>query len=270
MKKKLFSILIAAACVVCSNVMSVTSTSAASMDEIAYTTVQSSEYTDAKEFISKIDFAECYDIPNLDPELKSDLQAVENFVSTHTHYTMEEINSLVQPATQSQSMSFNNRRDLLKSGYDYSKLVPDSKSHLNAEDRKVFNSNPTLGLIVLVQGSYANSSEKNRFGNNTWATNGDAYRHALWNALGTYYAGSTYMASFATAHEKGASNYNPSSVDTKMDLQNNKSGRSLITSGFIPSNPKDNGLVSYEISKKVASAAKKRKSGAFRQGRDNL
>ena len=70
------------------------------MDEIAYTTVQSSEYTDAKEFISKIDFAECYDIPNLDPELKSDLQAVENFVSTHTHYTMEEIATSITEANK--------------------------------------------------------------------------------------------------------------------------------------------------------------------------
>ncbi len=54
-----------------------------------------------------------------------------------------------------------------------------------------------------------------------WQYNGDAFRHAYWNALMTKSIGKKYAEKFATAHESTS----PDGLDKTMDLTNNRIGR---------------------------------------------
>jgi hypothetical protein len=56
---------------------------------------------------------------------------------------------------------------------------------------------------------------------------GDAYRHALWNALGAKRLGNTVMEQLATAHEDIEPDYEYRFKEQEMDLFNNDVGRSL-------------------------------------------
>lgn len=60
-----------------------------------------------------------------------------------------------------------------------------------------------------------------------WNGKGDAYRHALWNALGAKRLGNTLMEELATAHEDKLPSYEYSYKEDEMDLFNNEVGRGL-------------------------------------------
>lgn len=215
-----------------------------------------SEYERARDFVSNIDFDFFLSLPDLGDDVIADLKNIQNYITTHNNYTMTDICELTEPANTDSNI-------VLYTRYDYSSLLPTSKDLLNDEEKEVFNSNPAYGLSVLLQASYANSQEQSRFGSNTWATNGDAFRHALWNALGAHFTSESYMCRFATAHETGASGYNPNSIDTKMDLRNNASGRSLVKSMDLPSNPPNGMVIPYLISNNIATATKNGKLVRF-------
>lgn len=121
-------------------------------------------------------------------------------------------------------------------------------------------------MIVLAQADYANKSEKGVFGSNSWGTNGDAYRHALWNAMGAKGVGDSYMAAFATAHETGSAGYNPNSIDTQMDLKNNAKGRELLKSMKFPSRPPNGMTIPYIIRNEIAKAVANGKMVRFVSG----
>lgn len=205
------------------------------------------EYDDAVKLISTIDFEYYTNSSTLGDDVKNDLERIQEYVSTHEQYTIEDLNAIIEPADT-------NQKSKSLSDYDYTKFLPTSKDVLNAEEKEIFNSNPAYGLSVLLQASYANDQEASRFGSNTWATNGDAFRHALWNALGTHYTSEAYMESFATAHETGSLHYNADSIDTKMDLQNNAAGRSLVQDMKLPVNPPNAMVIPYLISNNIAAA----------------
>ena len=214
------------------------------------------EYLEAEKYIANIDFNYFYNSTNIGDDVKKDLKRIQEFISAKEKYTIEDLNTVIEPA----NTNINNSS---RAGYDYSKLLPTSKDVLNANEKVVFNSNPAYGLSVLLQASYANSQEAGRFGSNTWATNGDAFRHALWNALGAHFTSQSYMERFATAHETGSSDYNANSIDTQMDLKNNASGRSLVKSMVLPSNPPNGMVIPYLISNNIATATKNGKLVRF-------
>lgn len=209
-------------------------------------------YTDpeaviAVEFVSKIDFEFYLSYPGLGEDIISDLTNIHNYITSHKYYTISDLNKLIEPVKKSNERNPRTR-------YDYSTLLPSSKIDLNDEETEVFNSNPIFGLFVLLQAAYANDQELCRFGSNTLGTNGDAFRHALWNALGTYYSSESYMQSFATAHETGSAYYNPNSVETQMDLYNNSMGRTLVSYMNLPSDPPNGMTIPYLMGNYIASA----------------
>lgn len=214
------------------------------------------EYTKAKDFVANINFDFFFSSSDLGEDVIADLKNIQDYITSHREYTMDDLCDLVEPAKTRVNANHATK-------YDYSSLLPTSKDVLNAKEKEVFNSNPIYGLSVLLQASYANSQEKGRFGSNTWATNGDAFRHALWNALGTQFTSESYMRRFATAHETGSSDYDPNSIDTKMDLRNNATGRSLVKSMDLPSNPPNGMVIPYLISNNIATATKNGKLVRF-------
>lgn len=202
------------------------------------------EYDEAREFVSNIDFTFFLSSSDLGEDIIADLKCIQNYINSHENYTINDLTKLIEPAKES----------INSKNYDYSVLLPTSKDLLNDEEKALFNSNPLYGLSVLLQASYANSQELGRFGANTWATNGDAFRHALWNALGAHFTSESYMNQFATAHETGSNGYDQNSIDTQMDLQNNATGRSLVNYMSLPSNPPNGMIIPYLISNNIASA----------------
>ena len=222
----------------------------------AQTQINQNDYSEAKEYIANIDFDYFYNSADVGDDVKEDLKRIQEFIATKQKYTIEDLNAVITPADI-------NPNKISRASYDYSKLLPTSKDMLNAKEKEVFNSNPAYGLSVLLQASYANSQEAGRFGSNTWATNGDAFRHALWNALGAHFTSQSYMEKFATAHEKGSADYNANSIDTQMDLKNNASGRSLVKSMDLPSNPPNGMVIPYLISNNIATATKNGKLVRF-------
>lgn len=218
--------------------------------------ISRNKYDEAEEYVSNIDFDYFYNSFDIGDDVKTDLKKIQEYISLNEKYTIEDLNKIIEPANINEN--YNSR-----AGYDYAKLLPTSKELLNANEKVVFNSNPAYGLSVLLQASYANSQEVGRFGSNSWATNGDAFRHALWNALGTHFTSQSYMERFATAHETGLPSYNANSIDTQMDLKNNATGRSLVKSMDLPSNPPNGMVIPYLISNNIATATKNGKLVRF-------
>ena len=235
----------------CLSVCAINAISAVSTSAIAIKNVKE---TKIEAYIESFDFEECYNSDTLGQDVKNRLMKIQKYVSKNSDYTIEELNEVVGTINESSSMS--KAVEVSKASYDYSKHLPTSLTQLNSKEKVVYNSNPTWGLVVLVQADFANTQEKAHFGSNSWGTNGDAFRHALWNAMGARGTSGSYMASFATAHETGSSNYNPNSVDTKMDLQNNAKGRSLLKSMSFPSRPANGMVIPHIITVNIATAAK--------------
>lgn len=209
-------------------------------------------------YFDEFNFAEYYVSDSLGQDVKDGLKKIQDYISENVSYTLDDLNNVVGKIDENIPVT--------RAGFDYTKYLPTSADQLNSQEKAIYNNNPAWGLVVLAQADYANKSEKGRYGSNSWGTNGDAYRHALWNALGARGTSDAYMASFATAHEAGSPDYNPNSIDTKMDLQNNATGRSLLKSMSFPSRPPNGMTIPYIITNNIANAVKGGKMVRFVAG----
>jgi Skp family chaperone for outer membrane proteins len=242
--KKKFSIALCLMLAIAMCSLSIVNTAALSM-----LSADVADNSDLKTKIGYIDFSYCYKSKTLGEDVKQDLKNVEKYIKQTKKYSLSDLNKLIKKADKASFDTYS-----ISKGTDYSKYLPTSKVQLNSYEKKVFNSNPTYGMVVLVQADYANKQEKNRFGSNTMGTNGDAFRHALWNAMGARGTSVKYMEQFATAHEKGSRNYNPRSVDTQMDLKNNAIGRNLLKSMKFPNRPPNGMTIPFIITTNIANA----------------
>ncbi len=236
----------------CGNIFAEGITVSEKSEEIEYAAYEE----DFKVYMEYFDFEECYNSDTLGSDVKEMLKIVEEYINKNADYSIAELNEELGTINKVPT-------DISTISNDYSKYLPSSLVELNDEEVAVFNRNPTWGLVVLVQADYANKEEKKRFGSNTWATNGDAYRHALWNALGARGTSQEYMKSFATAHESGSPDYNINDIDTQMDLINNSRGRELLKTMTFPSRPSNGMTIPYIICSNIANAVENGKLVRF-------
>lgn len=105
---------------------------------------------------------------------------------------------------------------------------------LNSKEKALYNQSPSKGLRCMQAGATASSTAKSKFTSSVLHNgNGDAFRHAFWNALMVKLTDSSWASKWATAHEDGATNQ--PSIERSMDLSNNSFGRSLAKSvGNVP------------------------------------
>lgn len=100
------------------------------------------------------------------------------------------------------------------------------EGRLNPKEKELFNANPVKGTRVL---NYAYNAEVRAEARYTpsslYQGNGDAFRHALWNALMAKDLGTSYAKQWGDAHEYGSSG-----IDKEMDLYNNDKGRTIVSS----------------------------------------
>lgn len=92
---------------------------------------------------------------------------------------------------------------------------------LNDEERSVVFQHPIAALTALNTSTVAREKTEILYGNpNCTDDNGDAFRHAYWNALMTKWIGAVKAEAFASAHE-----YGQTGLSSQMDLTNNERGR---------------------------------------------
>lgn len=109
--------------------------------------------------------------------------------------------------------------DFRKRGTTYRFIL----KNLGPEERKVFKSNPTKGMLVVIDAAAATKSAENNY-QDLWNGKGDAYRHGLWQGLSAFHTGAKYAKAFGDAHE---ADFPGSKTETAMDLYNNSVGRSM-------------------------------------------
>lgn len=96
--------------------------------------------------------------------------------------------------------------------------------NLNAAEIALTILYPVSAIYVYADAQTALEEAENRYQYNTlYQGNGDAFRHAYWNALMTNDIGSNKAELFANAHESET----PDGIDKTMDLYNNAQGRSI-------------------------------------------
>ncbi len=86
-----------------------------------------------------------------------------------------------------------------------SDYLPEDIADLNDDEKGVFNSCPHDRLAVIIAAQYAFEGTSDLYSDGFSNGNADAFRHNLWNVIGSYGAGISYMSEFATAHKTGAS-----------------------------------------------------------------
>jgi hypothetical protein len=102
---------------------------------------------------------------------------------------------------------------------------------LTNDEKKFVIAHPDIATGFLAQANMAVDDTKSRFSDNDRkdGTKGNAFQHALWNALMTQWKGSDLAADFAYAHENYPRNPNDALESTlrNMDLINNDVGRQI-------------------------------------------
>ena len=135
--------------------------------------------------------------------------------------------------------------------YDYANSLPILASRLGYNEKKVFNSNPAKGALVLsnAQAAIEMTSQHWKNTNSYHNDNGDAFRHTLWNAYNANDCGVSYAKQFADAHEKDSPN---PYLENQMDLFNNALGRKIGSKSYSGNSSQ----VSYAIRQAVLKAIK--------------
>ncbi|WDU82771.1 DUF6973 domain-containing protein [Caloramator sp. Dgby_cultured_2] len=97
---------------------------------------------------------------------------------------------------------------------------------LNPKEQELYNKNPFKGLKAIWQGKKAMDETEKRYSEGLHNGNGDAFRHAYWNAMMVKHIDYNWALDWATAHEEGA--VGQPSIEKEMDLYNNEVGRKAV------------------------------------------
>lgn len=105
--------------------------------------------------------------------------------------------------------------------------------NVTKEELKLVASHPIYATEVFNNSNIATQETNNLYNSNTtYLGNGDAFRHAYWNALNVKSVGSYWAAQFANAHESET----PDGLDKTMDLRNNDKDRYIGSQNINSSN----------------------------------
>ena len=106
--------------------------------------------------------------------------------------------------------------------------IPEYRDKMSISEKAIFDDMlPNRKLWYLVSGQKASDKAEQLFPDSLYNGNGDAYRHALWNAYSSLLIGSDLTAQLTTAHENrdAPADYMYNHKETEMDLYNNNKGR---------------------------------------------
>lgn len=117
------------------------------------------------------------------------------------------------------------------------------------------NKYPEIADKVIYLGYLATKKAKQYYPmNKQYLAEGDAFRHAYWNALLVKYFGSSFALAWTSAHEirfkdEGYGPFNKSDTDTTMDMLNNSIGRVIGQKNIEKSDEEIESIIKSEIAK---------------------
>lgn len=183
-------------------------------------------------------------IPTFASTKKNDGTQVENSINTKKDYQkivsdngtiltfedLSEINQIVQGdkgitdqdvlKLLVEKIEEKNSNSSLKASRSYSVFG----TRITSEEAKLVAKHPIDAVEVAANAETAQDAAEDKYeSDELYLGNGDAFRHAYWNALNVEFVGESRAKEFADAHESET----PSGVDKTMDLRNNKIGRSI-------------------------------------------
>lgn len=153
-------------------------------------------------------------------DVKYFIGKAEEFRSQQQSATLEQINSFLKKEMK----RYYRQKIELSSTMDYP--IPGNESALNQLEKDLYNSNPYYGLLSLECGRMALDETDVRYTDDAQrGGNGDAFRHAFWNAMMVNTTTKEWAEKWATAHEDGdlTNDY----LNRTMDLSNNYRGREI-------------------------------------------
>ena len=188
------------------------------------------------------------------------LDLVEEYQKSNPNASVTEINSMLKKELTQKPVSTTSQAVRARGASDY---LPTSVVELSAAEKKVFDSNPYYGLLVLTAGKAALDTAQAKYSTGLHNGNGDAFRHSYWNCLSSYLTTTSYAKKFSDAHEAGTSN---PALEHTMDYYNNQKGRDFYTAnastiGRQPSYARTEYICNLILSK-VDSGNMKRYSGS--------
>lgn len=187
------------------------------------------------------------------------VENLKTYMEENPNLTDEEINNYFKNLIiQNYDESLVALDNISMYAYDYANALPIVSSRLGTNEKKVFNSNPANGVLVLsnAQAAITMTSQHWKNTHEYHNDNADAFRHTLWNAYNAHDCGVSYAKQFADAHEKDNPN---DALENQMDLFNNALGRTIGSRSYSGNSSQ----VSYAIRQAVLKAVKNGEARRF-------
>lgn len=168
--------------------------------------------------VQEINYADLLEMNDVDYFV----QKIDEYRGKHPKANLDEINNYLKQEMNDRYSYKINPGTL----YTFEYPIPIDPSQLNQQEKDLYNSNMAYGLLSLSTGALAVNEAKRRYTNDCLdGGNGDAFRHAFWNAMMVNQTSVDWATKWATAHEEG--NPNNNNLDKTMDLANNARGRQI-------------------------------------------
>lgn len=147
---------------------------------------------------------------------------VNKFIEKNPDATEDDINIFLKKEMKKKYLSGKKQIDSSSSN-EMVTLSYYSPTDLNPLEQALYDQNPWKGLQALWEGNKAVNEAQERYNGSLHNDNGDAFRHAYWNAMMVKHIDYSWAYDWATAHEEGAEGQ--PAIEGKMDLYNNMMGR---------------------------------------------
>jgi len=149
------------------------------------------------------------------------INEINDYIEQHPGVSEDKINKFIR---QEMKKKYSNKMKY-KETNDGMMIQYYAPTDLNPEEQELYDSNPYKGLQALYYGNKAIDESEARYSSGLHNGNGDAFRHAYWNALMVKHIDYDWAVAWATAHEEGAEGQ--PLIEKQMDLYNNAEGRVL-------------------------------------------
>jgi len=177
---------------------------------------------DQSEFTENFDYAA--EMKDLD--IGHALHLIKIYMYENPYATEEQINLHLIYLIKSNSIFPERAR------VDWAGFLPSNVNHMGPHTTAVFNSNPISGMQALNSGRIAEDTAASRWSAASLHNgNGDAFRHAFWNAhLFFQIANRDFVIRFTTAWEDDGDARGQPRIERDMDIFNNLRGVEIGTS----------------------------------------
>lgn len=182
--------------------------------------------------------------PNVARELDALAGKIRDYQYKNPDATDAELNSYVEELIISRvgNNAVLSERRVSRQSYELDSYV---EGYLNDEEKRLYSQNKAKALLCMANGKLALEISKNRYSSGLHNGNGDAFRHALWNAGMVKDVGADFAKKWSDAHEYGSKGQ--PKIEQTMDLYNNNIGINIAKSNKFLSVPAMADFIQKEV-----------------------